>query len=72
VVSFLIIPARTISLWLTTSASDGSSFRVGIKSLVILMGCFTSDGANLRKAFTTVTYALHLDQGRFSLSSPRI
>jgi hypothetical protein len=29
------------------------------------MGSFTSDAANLRKAFTTVTYALHLDQGGF-------
>lgn len=29
------------------------------------MGCFTSGDANLRKAFTTVTHALHLDQDRF-------
>src|SRR5689334_9402497 len=29
--SWRIIPARTRSLWLTTSASAGSSFKVGIR-----------------------------------------
>jgi hypothetical protein len=41
--NFLIMPARVMSWWLTTSASDGASLSVEIRNWEAFMGEFGSE-----------------------------